>query len=44
LPPQVTTALRRQIQQRKSRQSARLKTNGHVCARASRLQHIVGPR
>jgi ribosome-associated translation inhibitor RaiA len=40
----VTTALRRQIGQRKSEQNARLKNNGHVYARAGRLQHILGLR
>ena len=40
----VATALRRQIDQRKSRQDARVKRNGLVCARASRLQSVVGAR
>lgn len=40
----VTTALRRKIERRKSRQHVRLKRNGHVCARASRLQHLFGAR
>jgi ribosome-associated translation inhibitor RaiA len=40
----VATAVRRQIEQRKSRQDARAKRNGHGCARASRLQSVVGAR
>ena len=37
----VATALRRQIEQRKSRQDARVKRNGRVHARASRLPSLV---
>jgi len=40
----VATALRRQIGQRKSRQDARLKRNGHVRARASRLTGVAAAR
>ena len=37
----VATALRRQIEQRKSRRDARVKRNGRVHARASRLPSLV---
>ena len=40
----VATALRGQIEQRKSRQHARAKRNGHVCARAGRRQSVIGAR
>jgi ribosome-associated translation inhibitor RaiA len=40
----VATGLRRQIEQRKSRQDARVKRNGHVRARAGRLQSVAGAR
>jgi len=40
----VATALRRQIEWRKSRQDARVKRNGHVRARTSRLPSLVAAR
>jgi ribosome-associated translation inhibitor RaiA len=40
----VATALRRQIEQRKSRPDARVKRNGQVYGRASRLPSLVGAR
>ena len=40
----AATALRRQIDQRKSRQDARVKRNGQVHARASRLPGLVAAR
>jgi hypothetical protein len=40
----VTTAMRRQVLQHRSRQAARVKGNGQVHARASRLPSLVAAR
>lgn len=40
----VATALRGQIEQRKSRQHPRARRNDRVCARANRVQSAVGAR